>query len=277
MQKQNEEIWKESQKNELKFFVNTVNLNIYKDLQRDYIRIHKNVLPLIKPDISVLDVCCGPSSVMSVLCEQIPVRHIVGVDSLIDKYLPLFKDSNNVQYIKSRAEQLPFKNNNYDIAVCINALDHTQDWRTVLSEIVRVVKPYGKIYLDFEQTSYFERLLIKWGWKKHLAEHHIANLYVSQIIRYMQSMGAIAVERIKYDPWFSLGKAKVFLNLIFSRQKLEKRPKWERSISSVNLPLRKKIIHYFIHLYNYTGFLLYKKPHAYFVRILFTKGEQQHA
>lgn len=271
MEKQTRRVWRKSQENELRVFVNTVEIGNYKNILENYASIHKDVLPEFREGISVLDVCCGPSSILSILGSANKAGNMVGIDSLIDRYLTAFNQTNNVKYITGRAEDLPFRSNCYDIALCINALDHTENWRKVIEEMVRVVKKGGKIYLDFEQTSYFERFLIKCGWKKHLAQHHIANLCVAGVVKQIKDNSTISLDKIKYEPWLSLNKIRVLMNSIFLKNKLDSRQKWEKAISSFNLSLRKKIIHYFIQLYNSVGYLFYRRPHANFIRILVTK------
>lgn len=43
-------------------------------------------------------------------------------------------------------ENLPYADNSFDLVVCINALDHTQDPMSALSEFIRVSKKW--VYID---------------------------------------------------------------------------------------------------------------------------------
>lgn len=45
-------------------------------------------------------------------------------------------------------EGLAFEDNTFDVVVCINALDHTKDVMSALSEFDRVTKKGGYIYID---------------------------------------------------------------------------------------------------------------------------------
>jgi ubiquinone/menaquinone biosynthesis C-methylase UbiE len=43
----------------------------------------------------------------------------------------------------------PFPDSQFDVVISVNALDHVQNFETAISEIYRVLKPNGKIYLSF--------------------------------------------------------------------------------------------------------------------------------
>jgi ubiquinone/menaquinone biosynthesis C-methylase UbiE len=45
-------------------------------------------------------------------------------------------------------ENLTYEDNFFDIVVCINALDHTEDALKALKEMIRVCKKGGRVYIN---------------------------------------------------------------------------------------------------------------------------------
>ena len=99
----------------------------------------------------VLDVGCGAMGALTWFESEFRV----GVDELIIEYqkigYPL--DAHPILYVKGVAEDLPFPDSQFDVVISINALDHVENFETAISEIHRVLKSDGKIYLNFNYQS----------------------------------------------------------------------------------------------------------------------------
>jgi len=54
-----------------------------------------------------------------------------------------------VQLLQSAGEHLPFVREAFDVVVCNNVLEHVQSHRSTLTEIARVLRPGGWLYLQF--------------------------------------------------------------------------------------------------------------------------------
>lgn len=95
----------------------------------------------------VLDVGCGPMGALS----WFEAGFRVGVDELICEYSKLGYPLNehSVIYVKGVAETLPFADSQFDAVISANALDHVDNFEKAISEIYRVLKPNGKMYLSF--------------------------------------------------------------------------------------------------------------------------------
>lgn len=75
---------------------------------------------------------------------------IYASDALADEFNQMINNANIVPIIpvkKADMENLPYKNNYFDIVHCCNALDHTKDPIKAIQEMYRIVKPGGYIYL----------------------------------------------------------------------------------------------------------------------------------
>jgi ubiquinone/menaquinone biosynthesis C-methylase UbiE len=89
---------------------------------------------------SVLDVGCGEGVLAHKWAQQIDPRPIVGID-LADPILQAEwekRRSDNLEYRIMRAENLPFADNEFDVATAIEVLEHVEDPEHTLSEMARV-------------------------------------------------------------------------------------------------------------------------------------------
>lgn len=100
----------------------------------------------------VLDVGCGSGFVTRDIA-RLTKGKVIGIDgspSLIDVAKKILKDYSNTKLCIGNAEQLPFKNNSFDIVTCNLLLMWADDPKKVLSEMARVTKPKGKVLASLE-------------------------------------------------------------------------------------------------------------------------------
>jgi len=89
---------------------------------------------IITPTTTLLDIGCGTGiSLEPWNCEK------VGIDPA-QKLLDIAKKK-GLDVQKAKAENLPFKNNSFDIVLAITSLHHT-DFTKAIQEIARVTKKY---------------------------------------------------------------------------------------------------------------------------------------
>ncbi|NEJ71770.1 methyltransferase domain-containing protein [Rhizobium phaseoli] len=96
----------------------------------------------------VLEIGSGPLAPLLQFenCE----RHCI--DPLVNMYLeagwPLF--AYDAKFISTGGERLPYPDEYFDVAISVNALDHVDDFERVASEMQRVLKRGGKLYIEVE-------------------------------------------------------------------------------------------------------------------------------
>lgn len=88
----------------------------------------------------ILDIGCGPRGSLE-WADNASER--VGLDPLVEKYRSLNIDLHAMSYVNARSEAIPFDDDYFDFVSCINALDHVDDVKQTLQEIIRVLKPGG--------------------------------------------------------------------------------------------------------------------------------------
>lgn len=98
---------------------------------------------------TIIDVGCGTGNYTVALAKE--GIAVVGVDisrAMLERALEKVKGM-PVYLIESDAEQLPLKNDIFDAAICVTALEFVTDPAAALKEMHRVVKPGGKIVAGF--------------------------------------------------------------------------------------------------------------------------------
>lgn len=102
---------------------------------------------LTGPDSALLEIGCGPIGVASFFAAG----ERTAVDPLNEFYganpvLSALRDP-RVSYRVGMGEELPCETGHYDLVVMENCIDHVRDTDAVMSEIRRVLRPDGVLYL----------------------------------------------------------------------------------------------------------------------------------
>jgi SAM-dependent methyltransferase len=109
---------------------------------------------------NALEAGCGPYTNIRLIREQCQVRHLVLSDPLIRTYVRFKLTFVSEMYRQAACvlddhplEALPFKADYFDLAVMINVLDHVQDARKCMENLVGVVKPGGFLIVGQDLTD----------------------------------------------------------------------------------------------------------------------------
>jgi len=141
------ERWRIAQRNEKEFWDGMKGRDAilkelaHRNFQREF-GIRKELLDSVLSQ-RVLEIGPGP---MPLTCEFENCEKIV-VDSLADYFCTNFETDRGIEWMKGLAETLPFINDSFEFVVASNVLDHVRVPQEVLSEIHRVLKVNGSVYL----------------------------------------------------------------------------------------------------------------------------------
>ncbi len=114
----------------------------------------------LKDTDNAIEVGCGPFSNMRLISKKIKCSRIYLSDPLIKKYIKYTNGfvrekarSGEICIDDSPAEDLPYKDNYFDLVVLINVLDHVRDAEKVISECIRVARKNGCLLLGQDLTN----------------------------------------------------------------------------------------------------------------------------
>jgi ubiquinone/menaquinone biosynthesis C-methylase UbiE len=131
--------------------------NFIKKLDLQALETAEERLPLylevgLKDAAHVLDVGCGSGFVTRDIARLTKgtVLAIDGSPSLLNVAQKILSEYENIKLCIGNGEQLPFKNNTFDIVTCNLLLMWADNPQTVINEMVRVTKPNGKVLASLE-------------------------------------------------------------------------------------------------------------------------------
>ena len=111
---------------------------------------------------NVLEIGCGIGMLSDYLSKNYEMN-VVGTDidaeqiEIGEKY---FKDNDKLSFSVESATSLAFGNSVFDMILSFKVLHHIDDWKTVLKEVNRVLKPEGIfVFSDFCYTPFMKKIL----------------------------------------------------------------------------------------------------------------------
>lgn len=102
----------------------------------------------LEPFEDALDVGCGTGAVLELLHARYPNKHLTGLDltpGMID--VARAKQLDNVSFVVGDAEALPFEPRSFDAVLCSNSFHHYPHPERFFAEVVRVLRPGGRLVL----------------------------------------------------------------------------------------------------------------------------------
>ncbi|MGZ4911478.1 MAG: class I SAM-dependent methyltransferase [Halobacteriota archaeon] len=112
----------------------------------------------------LLDLACGTGWALWYAADRTnEPGEFYGVDNsskMIEQAQAKSQRHNNLHFYKSTVEELPFDDNFLDVVISSNAFHHFSDPEKALTEVNRVLKPNGKLYvLDMTADTVFMKIL----------------------------------------------------------------------------------------------------------------------
>jgi len=179
-------------------------------LAPDQVQVNAALLKALAPLTGerILEVGCGSG----VLCRQVapsvaPGGKITGVDispeflRLAQGYAANTNLSNSIQWSASQAEVLPFQDASFDGVFAARLLLHVEEPQLVLNELVRVVRPGGRVVVmdwDYDTVAMdhsnreLTRRLMHWR-----CDHHGGNNWSGrQLWGQMMAAGMVNVQAV---------------------------------------------------------------------------------
>lgn len=124
----------------------------------------------------ILDIGCGAGHGSYKLAKK-GFKKVHGVDVSGDA-IAYAKENwhlDNVEFSVGDAMSMPFKDNTFDIVTGFEVFEHLTDWRKFLSEIKRVLKPSGMVYISTPNKTLYSP-----GTKKPINPHHVFEMTIPE-------------------------------------------------------------------------------------------------
>ncbi len=119
---------------------------------RDTPEVLKEKVDFVKPQPadSALDIACGPGAFVLALAPM--VRLTRGIDLTPEmlrraRAYQAEKQIANADFVRGEAEQLPFADGSFSLVSCQCAFHHMPKPKAIFSEMVRVMKPDGRLFI----------------------------------------------------------------------------------------------------------------------------------
>ena len=121
------------------------------------------LLPELSPEMRLLDVGCGPGSITLGLAERLPQGEVVAIDLSQETLAQARIDAEargikNLRYEYGNVYELAYPDASFDVIYAHQVMQHLADRHVALCEMLRVVKPGGRIALrdvDWGATTYW--------------------------------------------------------------------------------------------------------------------------
>jgi demethylmenaquinone methyltransferase/2-methoxy-6-polyprenyl-1,4-benzoquinol methylase len=107
--------------------------------------------------------------------------------------------------VRSQVERLPFIDGRFERIMVVDALHHFNDQREGLSELLRVLKPDGRLVIEEPDVNRFAVKLVALGEKMALMQSHF--LKPEEIQAHIEALGYPAtIERERFIAWVVVDK-----------------------------------------------------------------------
>lgn len=153
--------------------------------------ISKLLISYLRLKMKILDAGCGAGGTMAYLSRY---GTVVGID--ISEEMVEHCRKMGLPAHRASVAKLPFEDQSFDLALCLDVLEHLHDDRAALEELKRVVRPGGLLVLSVPSFSWL------WGHHDDL-NHHYRRYNFKELVQVLHSVG-LEVERSTYFNFFLL-------------------------------------------------------------------------
>lgn len=131
---------------------------VYKMCRKDYPDILAEIQK--EPFETLVDIGCGTAPMITLLADEYPQAQYTGID-LTPAMIDVAKSKNmaNAEFVVGDAENLPFADASFDIAICSESFHHYPNPQKFFNGVARVLKPNGRLIL---RDVTFHSKLVRW-------------------------------------------------------------------------------------------------------------------
>lgn len=123
----------------------------------------------------VLDIGCGAGHGSNMLSKKYKKVYGVDISEEAIEYAKSNWATNNIEFVVGSAMDIPFPDSTFDVVSAFEVFEHLTDWRKFLSEIKRVLKPGGVVYISTPNKTLYSP-----GTKKPINPHHVFEMTIPE-------------------------------------------------------------------------------------------------
>ncbi|GAB6192336.1 class I SAM-dependent methyltransferase [Desulfocastanea catecholica] len=113
------------------------------------------LLEIQAPNKQGLDIGCGEGHLTNQLMNRKCIKSVIGCDLNLDDLLYARNSFPHLTCIQAKGEILPIGDSTIDFIIATELLEHVENPRLLLREIVRVLKPKGNLIVSVPNEPYF--------------------------------------------------------------------------------------------------------------------------
>ena len=112
--------------------------------------------------LKTLDVGCGGGFSCEFMAERGAI--VSGIDQS-EKCVQAAKNHAaisgfEINYRQGLAENMPYDDNTFDVVICVDVLEHVADYKQVVSEVHRILKPGGLFFFDTINRTFSSQVVM---------------------------------------------------------------------------------------------------------------------
>jgi ubiquinone/menaquinone biosynthesis C-methylase UbiE len=143
----------------------------------------ENILRSLGPSHTVLDLGCGESSFRYSNYEC----RVIGVDVVLNA-ARVDRGSPRFQYVLATSTQLPIAPACVDAVICNHTMEHFEDYKKVLAEIGRVLRPAGLLWISVPNGHGFDDTLYRFVYR---GGGHVNRFTFDALVRDVEAAAAV--------------------------------------------------------------------------------------
>ncbi len=159
------------------------------------------------PFQDLLDVGCGTGPMIELLVKEFPDGNYTGID-LTPRMIEVAqaKKLPHTKFLVGDSENLPFKENTFDVVICTNSFHHYPNPQAFLDGVARVLKDGGRLVLrDYTSNKFMIWLMNHIEMPlAHLGGHGDVRIYSCEEVRKMCEEAGLKVEKLEMQKEFRM-------------------------------------------------------------------------
>ncbi|MGB0391643.1 MAG: class I SAM-dependent methyltransferase [Salibacteraceae bacterium] len=154
-------------------------------------------------DAIVLDMGCGSGRWTKYIAPKVKFVEAIDPSEAVYSAHHLTKENKNVRITQAGVDCIPFKDESFDLAICLGVLHHIPDTQKALIDMVKKVKIGGSIllylYYKLDNRGFLYRLIFKLA--------HVLRLVISSLPKSIKKLTCDLISVIVYMPLVLLIRA----------------------------------------------------------------------